>query len=55
METIELLNYTARFDEKLSRHLHNSSVFSGLSNRIQKDLIEAIDTVVENLIKEEIA
>ena len=52
---VELLNYTAKFDEKLAQHLQNSSVFSGLSNKIQNDLIEAVGTVVLNNIKEEIA
>ncbi|XP_076035906.1 uncharacterized protein LOC143021925 isoform X3 [Oratosquilla oratoria] len=51
---IELLNYTAKFDENLAQQLQNSS-FSRLSNRIQNDLIEAVGTMVENHIKEEIA
>ena len=51
---VELLKYTAKFDEKLSQHLQNSSVFSGLPNKIQNDLIEAIGIVTENDIKEEI-
>ncbi|XP_076034499.1 zinc finger MYM-type protein 1-like [Oratosquilla oratoria] len=52
---VELLNYTAKFDEKLAQHLENSSVFCGLSGKMQDDLIEAVGTVVENNIKEEIA
>ncbi|XP_068207398.1 zinc finger MYM-type protein 1-like [Palaemon carinicauda] len=52
---IELLNYTAKFDDKLAHHLQSSTVFSGISNKIQNDLIEAIVTVVEENIKEEIA
>ena len=50
-----MLNYTAKFDEKLAQHLQNSSVFSGLSNKIQNYLIEAVGMIVENSIKEEIA
>ena len=52
---VELLNYTAKFDKKLAQHLQNSSVFSGLSNNIQNDLIEAVGMIVENIIQEEIA
>ncbi len=36
---VELLNYIAKFDKKLAQHLQNSSVFSGLSNKIQNYLI----------------
>ncbi|XP_032882331.1 uncharacterized protein LOC116976613 [Amblyraja radiata] len=52
---IELLKYTAKFDEKLAHNLQSSSIFFGISNKIQNDLIEAVGTVVENNIKEEIA
>lgn len=31
---IEFLNYTSLFDDMLSQHLHNSTVFSGISNFI---------------------
>ena len=39
------------FDEKgdrLARHLETSTVFSGVSNRIPNDLIEAVADVIIN-------
>lgn len=35
----------AKKDDKLARHLETSTVFSGLSNKIQNDLIEAVGDV----------
>lgn len=51
---VELLHAFAEKDEKLARHLETSTVFSGLSNRIQNDLIEAVGDVIRNDIKEDI-
>nr|XP_032833154.1 zinc finger MYM-type protein 1-like isoform X4 [Petromyzon marinus] len=51
---VELLHAFAEKDEKLARHLETSTVFSGLSNRIQNDLIEAVGDVIRNDIKAEI-
>ena len=51
---VELLYALAEKDEKLAKHLDTSTVFSGLSNRIQNDLIEAIGDVIRNDIKNEI-
>lgn len=44
----------AEKDEKLAKHLDTSTVFSGLSNRIQNYLIEAIADVIRNDIKNEV-
>ncbi|XP_061896841.1 uncharacterized protein LOC133645928 [Entelurus aequoreus] len=38
-------------DERLAKHLETSTVFTGTSNRIQNDLIEAVDDVIRNDIK----
>ncbi|XP_060768562.1 zinc finger MYM-type protein 1 [Neoarius graeffei] len=51
---IELLNAFAERDERLGRHLETSVVFSGLSNGIQNDLIEAVGDVIRSDIKKEI-
>lgn len=51
---IELLYAFAEKDVRLARHLETSSVFSGLSNRIQNDLIKAVADVIRINIKNEI-
>ncbi|KAJ4930678.1 hypothetical protein JOQ06_024986 [Pogonophryne albipinna] len=51
---VELLHAFAEKDETLARHLETSTVFSGLSNRIQNDLIEAVSDVIKNDIRHEI-
>ncbi|KAL2079810.1 hypothetical protein ACEWY4_025554 [Coilia grayii] len=43
---VELLNTFAEKDERLKMHLETSSVFSGTSNRIQNDLILAVNDIV---------
>ncbi|XP_053567578.1 zinc finger protein 862-like [Bombina bombina] len=48
-----LLYVLAEKDEKLATHL-TSTVFSGSSNRIKNDLIEAVADVIRNDIKKEI-
>lgn len=50
---MELLHLIARYDSNLATHLSSSTVFSGLSNKIQNDLIEAIgDVIIDNIKKE---
>lgn len=51
---VELLHAFAEKDDRLARHLESSTVFSGFSNRIKNDLIEAVGDVIRNDIKEEI-
>ena len=51
---VELVHAFAEKDERLARHLETATVFSGLSNRIQNDLIEAVGDVIRNDIKKEI-
>ena len=51
---VELLHAFAEKDDKLARHLETSTVFSGVSNRIQNDLIEAIGDVIRNYTLTEI-
>jgi len=48
---VELLHTLAAKDERLARHFETSTVFSGFSNIIQKDLIAAIGDVVRYDIK----
>ena len=49
---MELLHALAVKNERLTRHLETSTVFSGFSNIIQNDLIAAIGDVVRYDIKE---
>lgn len=51
---IELLYAFTKEEERLARNLETPTVLSGLSNRIQNDLIEAISDVIRNNIKKEI-
>jgi len=50
----QLLAFCSRAakDERLARHFETSTVFSGFSNIIQKDLIGAIGDVIRYDIKE---
>ena len=50
----ELVHLISKYDEKLAGHLETASVFSGLSNRIQNDLIEAIQKEMLNEIQKEL-
>ena len=52
---VELIYAFAENDERLARHLETSSVFSGLSNRIQNDLIESVAEVVRSDIMKDIS
>ena len=52
---VELLYSLAEKDDRLARHLETFTVFSGLSNRIQNDLIQAVRDVITNDIKKEIS
>ncbi|XP_036973754.1 zinc finger MYM-type protein 1 [Acanthopagrus latus] len=51
---VELLHLMAEKDDKLAKHLKESTVFVGTSNRIQNDLIEAISDVVRSSIKSDV-
>ena len=51
---VELVHSYAEKDERLERHLETATVFSGLSNHIQNDLIEAVGDVIRNDIKKDI-
>ncbi|KAJ4436397.1 hypothetical protein ANN_19029 [Periplaneta americana] len=51
---VELLKYTAQYDPLLAEHLETSTVFEGISNRIQNDLIQAVGSTVLSAIKQEI-
>ena len=52
---VELIYAFAENDERLARHLKTSSVFSGLSNQIQNDLIELVAEVVRSDIMKDIS
>lgn len=51
---VELLHAFAEKDVRLANHLVTSTVFTGLSNGIPNDLIEAVADVIRNDIQEEI-
>ncbi|KAF2887799.1 hypothetical protein ILUMI_18374 [Ignelater luminosus] len=51
---IELIKLLSLYDEKLATHLQESSVFSGISNHIQNDLIESVASIMMDSIKAEI-
>ena len=51
---VELIYAFAENDERISRHLETSTVFSGLSNRIQNDIIEAVAEVIRTDIRNNI-
>jgi hypothetical protein len=42
---VELVHLLRKYDHKLNVHLENSTVFTGLSKRIQNDLIDSISDV----------
>ncbi|KAF2891190.1 hypothetical protein ILUMI_14983 [Ignelater luminosus] len=50
----ELLYLLAQQDERLNNHLQTSTVFSGMSNDIQNDLIDAISSLIIEAIKKKI-
>ena len=49
---VEQIYAFAENNKKLARHLETSTMFSGLSNRIQNDLIEAVVKMIRNDINE---
>ena len=51
---VELAQHVAQFDAAFSAHLDNATVFSGLSGKIQNDLIDSIAEVVVDSIKSEL-
>lgn len=51
---VELLKYTAEYDPLLKAHLETSTVFKGVSNRIQNDLIDAVANSLLEEVKLEI-
>ena len=50
----ELLHLISKYDVKLANHLATASVSSGVSNRIQNDLINAIQISMLNEIEKEL-
>ena len=51
---VELIYAFAENDKRISCHLEISKVFSGLSNRIQNDIIEAVAEVIRTDIRKDI-
>ncbi|XP_046860181.1 zinc finger MYM-type protein 1-like [Xenia sp. Carnegie-2017] len=51
---VELIKLLSAYDPTLEQHLHTTTVFSGLSNRIQNDLIVAVKDVMLKAIKDEV-
>ncbi|CAI9720695.1 finger MYM-type 1-like [Octopus vulgaris] len=50
----ELVYLISKYDKHMECHLDTASIFTGLSNRIQNDLIEAIHKVMLNEMQKEI-
>ncbi|CAI9722604.1 finger MYM-type 1-like [Octopus vulgaris] len=50
----ELVYLISKYDKQMESHLDTASIFTGLSNRIQNDLIEAIHKVMLNEMQKEI-
>ncbi|XP_046863387.1 uncharacterized protein LOC124457143 [Xenia sp. Carnegie-2017] len=51
---VELIKLLSAYDPTLEQHLHTATVFSGLSNRIQNDLIVAVKDVMLKAIQDEV-
>ena len=51
---VELFYAFVEKDEKISRHLETYTVFSGLSNQIQNDIIEAVAEIIRTDIRNDI-
>ena len=51
---VELIYVFAENDERISRHLEISTMFSGLSNRIQNNIIEAVAEIIRTDIRKDI-
>ena len=51
---VELIYAFAENVERISRHLETSTVFSGLSNRVQNYIIEAVEEVIRTDIRKNI-
>lgn len=51
---VELISLLAKYNPELKNHLDTASVFSGLSNYIQNDLIMAISSILTKKITSEI-
>ncbi|XP_046862457.1 zinc finger MYM-type protein 1-like [Xenia sp. Carnegie-2017] len=51
---VELIKLLSAYDPTLEQHLHTATVFSGLSNCIQNDLIVAVKDVMLKAIKDEV-
>ena len=51
---VELIYVFAENHERISRHLETSTVFSGLSNQIHNDIIEAVAEVIRTDIRKDI-
>ena len=51
---VQLIYAFAENNKRISRHLKTTKVFSGLSNRIQNDIIEAVVEVTRTDIRKDI-
>ena len=51
---VQLIYAFAENNERISRHLETSTVFSGSSNQIQNDIIEAVAEVIRTDIRKDI-
>lgn len=51
---VELVHAFAEFDSTLAEHLGSSTVFSGMSNTLQNDIIESIAHIIQDETDEEI-
>ena len=51
---VELIYAFDENDERISRHLETSTKFSGLSNQIQNDIVEAVAEIIETDIRKDV-
>ena len=51
---VELVKLISIYDSSLEQHLQTATVFSGLSNHIQNDLIISVKNVITKAIKDEV-
>ena len=54
VELVELAKLISIYDSSLEQHLRTATVFSGMSNHIQNDLIFAVKNVITKAVKDEV-
>uniref|UniRef100_H3ALD6 DUF4371 domain-containing protein n=1 Tax=Latimeria chalumnae TaxID=7897 RepID=H3ALD6_LATCH len=53
---VEMAHFLSRYDDRLATHLSTaSSVFTGLSNHIQNDIVQSVSAIILDFIKKELS